>query len=51
MSMSNYLCLDGLLPTTMSASTSPIGLDHPTTIPENFEPELHRDGEAESTEC
>lgn len=29
----------------MSASTPPVGIDHPTVVPANFEPKSRDDGE------
>lgn len=37
MSMGNYKWTQRLIVDTMSTCTPPIGLDHPTTVPENLE--------------
>lgn len=39
MSMSNYLYVGAIRIDTMSATNQPVGLNHLTVVPENFEPE------------
>jgi hypothetical protein len=48
MSMGNYLCVAALPVVVMAASTQPVGLDHPTVVPENFERE-DADSDADDT--
>jgi hypothetical protein len=48
MSMGNYLCVAALLLAVVAASTQPVGLDHPTVVPENFERE-DADSDADDT--
>jgi hypothetical protein len=40
MSMGNYLCLRDVAKTVMAVTeTATMGIDHPTVVPENFDPE------------
>jgi hypothetical protein len=45
MSMSNYLYVRHERSDVMATRESPIGVDHPTIVPENFEPESATNGE------
>lgn len=39
MSMGNYLSMRGLPTNVMAARNEPLGFDHPTVVPTNFEPD------------
>lgn len=45
MSMGNFLCLLAVGVHAMAATTPRIGIDHPTTVPTNFEPPDDEDGD------
>lgn len=44
MSMSNYLCVRHQDERVMATSEHTMGVDHPTVVPENFEPESETNG-------
>ena len=49
MSMGNYLGIQDLPPSVMAARNQPLGFDHPTVVPANFEPDDQQElGEEES---
>lgn len=53
MSMGNYLRVGGLPDDVMAACNQPLGFDHPTVVPANFEPDDEQsaeDNQAESAE-
>ena len=39
MSMGNYFSVLSVRPLVMAASNQPLGVDHTTIVPENFEPD------------
>lgn len=43
MRMGNFRGVDALCTSEMKADRPPIGIDHPTVVPENFVPPAHRD--------
>jgi len=43
MSMGNYMRVECLPPCVMATSETPVGIDHPTVRPENFEPDTEDD--------
>lgn len=53
MSMGNYLSGGDVPQAVMAARNEPLGCDHPTVVPANFEPDDQQstdDAESESTE-
>lgn len=40
MSMSNFLRVEVVLVTVMAAKNDTVGMDHPTTVPANYEPDI-----------
>ena len=51
MSMRNYFSAGPLLAHVMAATNQPVGVDHLTVVPENFESETCPDCDAHPCEC
>ena len=48
MRMGNFRGVDALCSPTMKTDRPPIGIDHPTVVPENFVPPAQRDASEEN---
>ena len=51
MSMGNYLSIERLSPSVMAARNQPVGLDHLTVVPTNFEGETEGCSDCDTTPC
>ncbi len=51
MSMGNYLTILVVCCCVMAASNQTVAVDHPTVVPENFEPEAEHCPVCESSPC
>ncbi|SDJ78533.1 hypothetical protein SAMN05216226_10963 [Halovenus aranensis] len=51
MSMGNYLTVLSVILGVMAASNQTVAVDHPTVVPENFDPETEDCSVCESSPC